>query len=307
MAYNAWNRAHGLKMQISTLRDKGFDLEQAMGHFVHLFFINLPKRQGLDFLNFIDFKITDVLDIILVAILLYYIYKLVRGSVAINIFIGIVIVWGFWKLTELLGMEMISSMVGAFMGVGLIALIIVFQQEIRKFLLMIGSTNFANKRNFIKHFKFLRQEGLTTSMDVHAVLAACENMSATKTGALLVFARSNSLDFVKASGDKMYIEIAQPIIESIFYKNSPLHDGAAVIENNYITATRVILPVSNDRNLPLRFGLRHRAAVGITEKTDAIALVVSEETGDISYARNGEFVMFRDMAHLASMMKEDLI
>lgn len=261
----------------------------------------------MDFLNFIDFKITDVLDILLVAILLYYIYKLVRGSVAINIFIGIVIVWGFWKLTELLGMEMISSMVGAFMQVGLIALIIVFQQEIRKFLLMIGSTNFANKRNFVKHFKFLRQEGLTTSIDVDAILAACENMGASKTGAILVITRSNSLDFVKVTGDKMYIEVTQPIIESIFYKNSPLHDGAAIVENNYITATRVILPVSNERNIPLRFGLRHRAAVGITEKTDAVALVVSEETGTISYIKNGEFVYFESIENLASIMKEDLI
>jgi uncharacterized protein (TIGR00159 family) len=261
----------------------------------------------LDFLDFIDFKITDVLDIVLVAILLYSIYKLVRGTVAINIFIGIVIVWGFWKLTALVGMKMISSMVGAFMQVGLIALIIVFQQEIRKFLLMIGSTNFANKRNFVKHFKFLRQEGLTTSTDIDAVLAACKNMGGSKTGSILVFKRTNSLDFVKASGDKMYIEITQPIIESIFYKNSPLHDGAAIIENNYITATRVILPVSNERNIPLRFGLRHRAALGITEKTDAVALVVSEETGEISYLKNGEFVFYKDLASLASLLKEDLI
>ncbi len=261
----------------------------------------------MDFLNFIDFKITDVLDIILVAILLYYIYKLVRGSVAINIFIGIVIVWAFWKLTELLGMEMISSMVGAFMQVGLIALIIVFQQEIRKFLLMIGSTNFSNKRNFIKHFKFLRQDGLTTSVDVDAVLSACKKMGETKTGALLVFGRSNALDFVKSSGDRMYVEINQPIIESIFYKNSTLHDGAVIIENNYIVATRVILPVSNERTIPLRFGLRHRAAVGITEKTDAIALVVSEETGTISYIKNGEFALFKGIDELNQLMKEDLI
>ncbi len=261
----------------------------------------------MDFLNFIEFKITDVLDIILVAILLYYIYKLVRGSVAINIFIGIVIVWTFWKLTELLGMEMISSMVGAFMQVGLIALIIVFQQEIRKFLLMIGSTNFANKRNFVKHFKFLRQEGLTTSLDVNAILGACENMASSKTGALLVFARNNSLDFVKSTGDIMYSEVNQPILESIFYKNSPLHDGAVVIENNYIVATRVILPVSNERGIPLRFGLRHRAAVGITDKTDAIALVVSEETGNISYIKNGAFVPFKDTESLSNMLKEDLV
>lgn len=261
----------------------------------------------MDSLNFLDFKITDILDIILVAILLYYIYKLVRGSVAINIFIGIVIVWGFWKLTELLGMEMISSMVGAFMQVGLIALIIVFQQEIRKFLLMIGSTNFSNKRNFLKHFKFLKQEGLSTSIDVDAILSACGNMSSTKTGVLMVIQRNNSLDFVKSSGDKMYIEISQPIIESIFYKNSPLHDGAAIIVNNYIVATRVILPVSNERNIPLHYGLRHRAAVGITEKTDALALIVSEETGNIAYIKNGKFVDYDDLIELSAIIKEDLI
>ncbi|MDP5230512.1 MAG: diadenylate cyclase, partial [Cellulophaga sp.] len=258
----------------------------------------------MNFLNFLDFKITDLIDIFLVAILLYYIYKLVRGTVAINIFIGIVIVWGFWKLTELLEMKMISSMVGGFMQVGLIALIIVFQQEIRKFLLMIGSTNFSNKRNFIKHFKFLKQEAGVISTDVNAILSACEKMSSSKTGALLIISRSNSLDFVKSSGDKMHIEISQPIIESIFYKNSPLHDGAAIIESNYIVATRVILPVSNERNIPLRFGLRHRAAVGITEKTDALALVVSEETGTITYIKNGEFTLYKDINELSNMIKE---
>lgn len=261
----------------------------------------------MDFLDFLDFKITDVIDIILVAVLLYYIYKLVRGSVAINIFIGIVIIWGFWKVTELLEMEMISSMVGGFMQVGLIALIIVFQQEIRKFLLMIGSTNFANKRNFIKRFRFLRPEGLVTLNDVDAIIGACEIMATTKTGAIIVIKRNNSLDFIKSTGDQMNIEVNQPILGSIFYKNSPLHDGAVVIEENYVVATRVILPVSNERNIPLRFGLRHRAAVGITERTDAIALVVSEETGTITYIKNGEFVLFKDLVDLASIMKEDLI
>ncbi|RRQ49181.1 TIGR00159 family protein [Maribacter algicola] len=261
----------------------------------------------MDFLNFIDFKITDILDIVLVAVLLYYIYKLVRGSAAINIFIGIVIVWAFWKLTELLGMQMISSIVGAFMQVGLIALIIVFQQEIRKFLLMIGSTNFANKRNFVKHFKFLKQEGDTTSIDVEAIVKACEKMSSSKTGAILVIERGNSLDFIKSTGDRMNIEVTQPIIESIFYKNSPLHDGAAVIVDNYIVATRVILPVTNERSIPLRYGLRHRAAIGITEKTDALCLVVSEETGQISYIKNGEFILFESNAQLITLLKKDLV
>ena len=265
------------------------------------------KTAGLDFLNFLDFRITDLIDIIFVAILLYYIYKLVRGTVAINIFIGIVIIWGFWKLTELLDMKMISSIVGGFMQVGLIALIIVFQQEIRKFLLMVGSTNFATKRGFIRHFRFLKQEGMATEINVEAILGACEKMASTKTGAIIVIERNNPLDFVKTTGDKMNIQVNQPIIESIFYKNSPLHDGATVIEDNYIVATRVILPVSNERTIPLRFGLRHRAAVGISEKTDALALVVSEETGQISYIKNGEFILFKDLTELSSLIKEDLI
>ena len=261
----------------------------------------------MDFLNFIDFKITDIIDIILVAVLLYYIYKLVRGTVAINIFIGIVIVWAFWKLTELLDMKMISSVVGGFMQVGLIALIIVFQQEIRKFLLMIGSTNFANKRNFIRHFKFMKHEGLSTDTNAEALVRACEKMASTKTGAIIVLEKNNSLDFVKSSGDRMYAEVNLPILESIFYKNSPLHDGATVIKDNHIVATRVILPITNERKIPLRFGLRHRAAVGITEKTDALVLVVSEETGDISYIKNGDFVRYKDLTELTAMLEQDLI
>ncbi|MEM1256916.1 MAG: diadenylate cyclase CdaA [Bacteroidota bacterium] len=260
----------------------------------------------MEFLNFLEFKITDLIDIVLVAILLYYIYKLVKGTVAINIFIGIVIVWALWKLTELLQMKMISSMVGGFMNIGLIALIIVFQQEIRKFLLLIGSTNLASKRSFARHFKFLKQEALPTEVDVDAIMGAAKNMGMSKTGAILVIERNNNLDFVKSTGDKMNIEITQPIIESIFYKNSPLHDGAAIVQDNYITATRVILPVSNERNIPLRFGLRHRAAVGITEKTDALCLVVSEETGLISYIKNGEFVLYKSLEELSEMIKKDL-
>lgn len=204
-------------------------------------------------------------------------------------------------------MKMISSVVGGFMSVGLIALIVVFQQEIRKFLLMIGSTNFARNRDFIKKFKFLKQEDVASKLDIDAVLKACDKMSRSRTGAILVIKRSNSLDFVKSSGDVMNVEVNQPIIESIFYKNSPLHDGAAIIENNQITATRVILPLSNERNIPLRFGLRHRAAIGITERTDAVALVLSEETGLISYINNGEFVSYKDLNDLANKIKLDLL
>lgn len=260
----------------------------------------------MDFLNFLDFGITDLIDILLVAVLLFYLYRLVRGTVAINIFLGIVMIWAFWKGTQLLDMQMTSSLLGGFMQVGLIALIIVFQQEIRKFLLVLGSTNFANKRRFVRHFRFLRQEGMTTDLDVDAVLGACESMSKNGTGAILVIERDTSLEFIRSSGDAMHIEVNRPIIESIFFKNSPLHDGAAIIKGNHIVATRVILPVSRERSIPQRFGLRHRAAAGITERTDALALVVSEETGLISYIKNGEFVLFKDMEDLERLLRKDL-
>ncbi|MAP55377.1 MAG: TIGR00159 family protein [Altibacter sp.] len=236
---------------------------------------------------------------------MYYIYRLVKGTVAINIFVGIVILYGIWKLTELLEMELFSKILGGFLGVGMFALIVVFQQEIRKFLLMLGSTNFGARRKFLKQFKLLSSESGTIT-NVKEIIDACKKMSTTNTGAIIVLQRNNSLDFVKNTGDEMRLEVNQPIIESIFYKNSPLHDGAIIIEENVITATRVILPVSNDRSIPLRFGLRHRAGVGITEKTDAVCLVVSEENGQISYLRDGDFVLFENVDDLKKQLEKDL-
>jgi DNA integrity scanning protein DisA with diadenylate cyclase activity len=131
-------------------------------------------------------------------------------------------------------------------------------------------------------------------------------MGTTLTGALIVLERNNNLDFLTGTGDAMNISVTQPIIESIFFKNSPLHDGAVIIENNIVKATRVILPVNNEKKIPERFGLRHRAAIGITEKTDALAIAVSEESGQISYIKNGEFVMFKDTQDLSEMIKRDL-
>ncbi|WP_026837651.1 diadenylate cyclase [Gillisia sp. JM1] len=256
-------------------------------------------------MDFLNLRILDIVDIVFVAILLYYLYKLVKGTVAVNIFIGIVIVYLMWKLTELLQMELLSSVLGEFIGVGMFALIVVFQQEIRKFLLMIGSTNFTQRRKFFRQFKFVKDD-TQIKTNLNAIVKACEAMARSYTGALIVIQKSTKLDFIKISGDAMNIELNQPIIESVFFKNSPLHDGAMIIEDNKITATRVILPVSNDRSIPLRFGLRHRAAVGITEKTDALALVVSEENGQISYLKDGEFVIFEDTNELVNKLREDL-
>ncbi|MCW8981094.1 MULTISPECIES: diadenylate cyclase [Altibacter] len=259
----------------------------------------------MELLDFTQIKIIDVIDVVLVAFLMYYIYRLVKGTVAINIFVGIVILYGIWKLTELLEMELFSKILGGFLGVGMFALIVVFQQEIRKFLLMLGSTNFGARRKFLKQFKLLSSEGGTIT-NVKEIVEACKKMSTSNTGAIIVLQRNNSLDFVKNTGDEMRLEVNQPIIESIFYKNSPLHDGAIIIEDNVVTATRVILPVSNDRSIPLRFGLRHRAGVGITEKTDAVCLVVSEENGQISYLRDGDFVLFENLEELKKQLEKDL-
>ena len=257
------------------------------------------------FKDLLKFTVVDIIDVILVALLLYYIYKLVKGTVAINIFIGIIIIYLVWRLTDILNMELLTGIFGGFMKVGIIALIVVFQPEIRKFLLMVGSTNFSRRRKFLQQFKFIKNE-TGDETDVDAIVSACIKMGASKTGALIVFERNNNLDFLSSSGDEMNIKVTQPIIESIFFKNSPLHDGAIVVSNNVVKATRVILPVNNEKKIPQRFGLRHRAAIGVTEKTDALALAVSEETGHISYFKDGEFVVFDNTSQLNDIIKKDL-
>ena len=251
-----------------------------------------------------DIRIIDIIDIALVAFLLYYLYKLVKGTVAINIFVGIVIVYIIWKLTELLEMELLSKILGGFLGVGMFALIVVFQQEIRKFLLLLGSTNFSARKKIIRQFNLTQPQEVKT--DVKSIVNACINMGKTFSGAIIVFQRNTPLEFVRHTGDTMSLKVNQPILESIFYKNSTLHDGAIIVEDNYITATRVILPVNNEKKIPARFGLRHRAAVSITEKTDAVCLVVSEETGRLSYFKNGDFIMFDNTDELTSLITKDL-
>ncbi len=257
--------------------------------------------------DFIDISITDVLDILLVALLLFYLYKLVKGTVAINIFIGIVIIYFIWKITDLLNLDVLSNILGNFISVGFFALIVVFQQEIRKFLLLIGSTNFASRRNVIKYFNFLNQDKSLLKVNLTVLLSSCEKMALEKTGAIIVLERENSLEFVKETGEKANIELTKEILETIFFKNSPLHDGAIIIKDNFVTATRVVLPVSESSSIPTRFGLRHRAGFGITEKTDALAIVISEQSGKISYIKNGEFYSFKNIDDLRRLLTEDLL
>ena len=256
-------------------------------------------------LDFLDFSFLDALDILLVAILIYYIYKLLKGTVAINIFLGIAFIFLIWKITQILKMEMLSNILGYLLSGGVIALIIVFQQEIRKFLLMIGTTNVTSRTQFLKQLKFLKSE-ITLETDSDTLLSACKKMTKTKTGALIVIERTNSLDFLIKTGDNMNAEINEVLLESIFYKNSPLHDGATIIRDNYVVATRVILPISDSINIPSRFGLRHRAAFGVSEKTDAVCLLVSEETGEISYIKDGSFELYADYNELLEKLKQDI-
>ena len=255
--------------------------------------------------DFIEFSFLDILDILLVATLLYYIYKLLKGTVAINIVIGIALIFLIWQITLALRMEMLSGILGYLLSGGVIALIIVFQQEIRKFLLMIGTTNFSTKKSFLKQLKFLKTE-IVSEIDTDILVNTSKNLSLTKTGALIVIERTNSLDFLIDSGDTMDALINEAILQSIFYKNSPLHDGATIIRDNFLVATRVVLPVSNSDKVPARFGLRHRAALGISEKTDAVCLLVSEETGEVSYIKDGEFELFKDYSELNEKLKKDL-
>jgi uncharacterized protein (TIGR00159 family) len=203
-------------------------------------------------------------------------------------------------------MEMLSGILGTLLGGGVIALIIVFQQEIRKFLLMIGTTNFTNKRNFLKQLKFLQTE-IGSEINTEIIINACQSLSKSKTGALIVIERTNTLDFLINTGDNMNALVNEAILESIFYKNSPLHDGALIIRDNFIVATRVVLPISDNTKIPARFGLRHKAAIGVSEKTDAVCLLVSEETGEISYIKDGGFVLYSDYLELNEKLKKDLI
>ena len=261
----------------------------------------------MDKLDFLLPDFISVIDIILVAILLYYVYKLVKGTAAINILIGIVIIYLIWKLTDLFNLNILSNLLGQFISVGVFALIVVFQQEIRKFLLMLGSNNLTNNKLYFKYINIFKPSREISKMNIDEFLQSCNKLVKSKTGALFIIERNNSLDFIKNTGDNLYLEISSPIIESIFYKNSPLHDGAVIIDGNFITAARVILPVSENKNINSRLGLRHRAAFGITEKTDAIAIVISEENGKISFIKNGEIFNYKNNENLKAMIEAELV
>jgi len=250
----------------------------------------------------LHFRWVDAIDILIVAYLLYEVYQLIRGTTAVNVVIGIAFAYVLWKLVDMSGMNLLSDIIGQFFSVGVLALIIVFQQEIRKFLLMLGSRNIltGNSRRFL-FWKI--NDPSRTSLNIEEVVDACFDMSKTKTGALIVLTLKNELKETAASGSVFQAQVQRELIKSIFYKNSPLHDGALIIRRNQIIAARCILPVSHRFDIPEDLGLRHRSAIGITEATDAIALIVSEQTGHVTYVEHGIMQRNMDRTALETLLK----
>lgn len=237
---------------------------------------------------FITIRFLDLLDIFLVAFLMYKVYMLIRETVAINIFVGVFSVYLLWLVVKAFNMQLLSTILGQVIGVGAIALIIVFQQEIRRFLLLLGSRYFSRSKGF--SFESIFTLGIKTKaqLNVKSIVVACRNMAKKKTGALIVISRKFDMSTFSNIGDTLNANLSSRLLETIFFKDTPLHDGAVVVVGNKVMAARCVLPISESTNLPMNLGMRHRAALGMSENSNAVIVIVSEQTGNISYAKSGE-------------------
>ena len=239
-------------------------------------------------IGFLEVSLVNVIDITLVSILLYQVYKLMKGSVAIKIFLGFLSIYLIYLVVSAARMELLTMILGQFMGVGVIAAIILFAPEIRKFLMIIGKSSIFSNENILQELLFWRKRE-TEAFNISPIMEATKTLAGTSTGALVVISRNSELKFYADSGDLMDAIISKRLLISIFNKYSPLHDGAVIIYNGKIKAARCILPVT-ERDVPAQFGLRHRAAIGMSEATDTLVLIVSEETGQISLSKNGRIL-----------------
>lgn len=248
-------------------------------------------------------SLADVLDIILVALLIYQVFKWIRGSSAMSIFVAIISLYVIRTVVNALDMRLMSSILGTVLDVGVIALIIIFQPEIRRFLITFGNRYriATNGKGFLNKL-FGQGEIKMGSTAVNEITEACRSMSETKTGALIVIPHSNNIDDIINTGDKIDADISRRLIMNLFFKNSPLHDGAVIISNNHIVAARCTLPITEKTDIPPNFGMRHKAAIGITEETDADAIVVSEETGNISFVRGGNVTHINNINELKLLL-----
>ena len=238
--------------------------------------------------DFINISFIDVLDVLMVGLLIYWLIRVVRGTSAVNIFIGVLLLYVVWIASRALGMKLLSFILGQVLGVGVVALLVIFQPEIRRVLLRISSSTTAAQQGvFKKLFRQSRAGGMAPG-ELEELTAACRKMSETKTGALIVLRHGSALGDILDTGDEIDARINRRLIENIFFKNSPLHDGAMVITANRILAARCTLPITQRQDIPAHYGMRHRAAIGMSEVSDASVIVVSEETGDISFVSDGQ-------------------
>lgn len=255
---------------------------------------------------FIEFGIKDIIDIILVALMLYYFYRLMKESRSLNVFIGIMMFIVVWLLvSQIFEMRLLGSIMDKLVSVGVIGLIVLFQEEIRKFFNDLGTRQ--RMRMFFNLFSSDKKKDDEADKEtIVPLVLACLNMSRRKEGALIVIERHLSLNEIVSTGDVIDANINQLLIENIFFKNSPLHDGAMVISNRRIKAAGCILPVAHNQDIPKELGLRHRAALGMSQNSDAIVIIVSEETGGISVAINGKFQLRLSAEKLESILTEEL-
>ncbi|WP_410219907.1 diadenylate cyclase CdaA [Pedobacter sp.] len=261
--------------------------------------------KGLDF-DFLKFNWLDAVDIVLVAILVYYIYSLVRNTLAVNLILGMFIILIAYYVVSSLHMNLLTAIISKFMSVGIIALVIIFQPEIRRFLLHIGKSTFLQKNKAwwgrLFGSKDIERDNL---LRIKPIIDACKTMKKTRTGALIVFVKYYDEEFFTNSCEVIDGKISKRLLESIFQKHSPLHDGAVVISENKIKSASCILPLTDNDKLPPQFGLRHRAGIGVSELSDAVAVIVSEETGEIAYAKQGRVRMNVSFGELEKLLNKD--
>ena len=230
----------------------------------------------------------DIIDVVLVAALVFYIYRMVKGSNVMLIFWALIILLIAWRAADLLGMRLLGALLSAVASVGLLALIVIFQPEIRRFLLFLGTKTQIDE-SWFKRFRFWKHNIQNKqTINYEAYINACMHMSQSKTGALIVFKRKNEVDDLINTGERIDALASSALLEALFFKNSPLHDGAVIAHGNTILAARCILPVTSRLDIDPNLGLRHRSAIGVTEQLDVLSVIVSEETGAISYAIDGE-------------------
>ena len=238
-------------------------------------------------MGFPTLRVIDILDIAIVAVLAYYIYRMVRGTNVMLIFWALVILLVAWRVADSLGMRLLGAILSAIASVGLIALVVIFQPEIRKFLLFLGTKTQLNE-SLWKRLQFWRSRMASAKgVNYEAYINACMHMSQSKTGALIVFKRHNEVEELVNTGERIDALASSALIEALFFKNSPLHDGAVIAHGNSLLAARCILPVTSRLDIDPNLGLRHRSAIGVTEQLDVLSVIVSEETGAISYALGG--------------------